>query len=375
MNGVKRALRPAARSIPVRRARRLLGRVGAPGLNPELELLHRRIDGIERSVGDLSRTNPRLDALELVVGQLQRAVGDLQQRLDTVDRHLPGVLNAVASTNGTARLLRRELDAVIERTNSAHTAFADESSRLSGEVAGLTADVVRMGDHIRDELWPLQAKAQGLDGLYQTAEWLTHRIETVRAEMLHELRYGPAKRQPERVEARIVDASALSGDGSLPRLNLGCGHVALNGYVNVDVRELPGVDVVAPVDSLPFGPDGVAEIFSAHVLEHFPQVALERQLLPYWFGLLAPGGTFRAVVPDVDAMFDQYRAGEISFDNLREVVYGGQEYDGDFHHTAFTPASLAALLEAAGFVDTEVIARGRVNGACLEFEIEARRPG
>jgi hypothetical protein len=73
-------------------------------------------------------------------------------------------------------------------------------------------------------------------------------------------------------------------------------------------------------------------------------------------------------------MIGQYRDGTISFENLREVVYGGQEYEGDFHHTAFTPESLSALLVKAGFGDVELIERGRENGECLEFELTARRP-
>ena len=61
-------------------------------------------------------------------------------------------------------------------------------------------------------------------------------------------------------------------------------------YVNIDMRELPGVDVVAPIDQLPFDDGTVAEIHSAHVLEHFPQEDLQRRLLPYWRDKLRPGG-------------------------------------------------------------------------------------
>jgi predicted SAM-dependent methyltransferase len=189
--------------------------------------------------------------------------------------------------------------------------------------------------------------------------------------MLHELRYGQP-RESAAIDVEIVNPAAL--DNETTRLNLGCGHLPLEGYVNVDMRKLPGVDVVAPLDAMPFESQSVDEIFSAHVLEHFPQAALERQLLPYWYSLLTPGGVFRSVVPDVDAMIDQYRDGSISFENLREVVYGGQEYEGDFHHTAFTPESLSALLVKAGFDEPHLVARGRENGACLEFELTARRP-
>ena len=40
----------------------------------------------------------------------------------------------------------------------------------------------------------------------------------------------------------------------------------------------------------------------------------------------------------------------------------------------FMPQSLRALLDEAGFVNTEVPVKGRRNGLCYEFEINARRP-
>ncbi|HZB41112.1 MAG TPA: hypothetical protein VE487_09115 [Ilumatobacter sp.] len=335
----------AARSNGVRNVRRGAGRFGAPGLNPEFEALRR----------ELTESSVRFD------------------------RHMPAVLNAIASTNGTARLLRRDFDRHVQAVDGeiarvdAEVVRLDETvANLAEEIKRLDGHVVRLNGHVSDELWPLMARADALGPLSETVGWLLQRVETVRAEMLHELRYGRGRKADE-VEVEVVNAAAVESAANL-RLNLGCGHLPLDGFVNVDMRKLPGVDVVAPLDAMPFEPQTVREIFSAHVLEHFPQAALERQLLPYWYTLLAPNGVFRSVVPDVDAMIEQYRAGTISFENLREVVYGGQEYEGDFHHTAFTPESLSALLLRAGFVDPELIERGRQNGACLEFELTARRP-
>ena len=103
---------------------------------------------------------------------------------------------------------------------------------------------------------------------------------------------------PAAIESRIVDTERverLAADGL--RLNLGCGHLALADYVNVDMRELPGVDVVAAIDDLPFDDGSVREIHSAHVLEHFAEEELHRRLLPYWLSQLEPGGEFRGIVP------------------------------------------------------------------------------
>ena len=59
------------------------------------------------------------------------------------------------------------------------------------------------------------------------------------------------------------------------------------------------------------------------------------------------------MVPDTDGMIDAYKSGEYPFDRFREVTYGSQEYDGDFHFNAFTVDSLSAALTAAGFVDIQ----------------------
>lgn len=57
------------------------------------------------------------------------------------------------------------------------------------------------------------------------------------------------------------------------KLNLGCGRNAIDGWVNVDAVDLPGVDVVADLDRcrdapLPFADDSADEFLLAHVLEH-----------------------------------------------------------------------------------------------------------
>jgi hypothetical protein len=315
--------------------------------------------------------------------------------------HQPSVLNAIASSSGTARLLRREVDAL--RTDTAHRlddvvaqtetmasaihdrlasidarsasvdARLDEVSEAADRLAGVVgvvepeleriAGAARQGDEdVRDELRTHVA----------TISWLLKRVELVRAELMNEIRYGHDRH--EQIVAHVVNPAALEpSDGEL-RVNLGAGHLPVEGYVNVDMRELPGIDVVATVDGLPFEPGSLTEVFSAHTLEHFPLEELRRKLLPYWFELLRPAGTFRAVVPDLEAMIAAYEKGATSFETLRSVAYGGQEYEGDFHFTGFSPTSLVELLTEAGFENAEVIAHARPNGDCLECEVSARRP-
>lgn len=211
---------------------------------------------------------------------------------------------------------------------------------------------------------------------------LTHQFEFQRKELLLEVRYGapaPDGTQTSNAEPktrRILNTEKVNtqrAQGTL-RLNIGCGHKPETERINVDMRELPGVDIVATVDQLPFIAGELQEIFSSHVLEHFPQEQLRRQLLPAWVNLLRQGGELRAIVPDAHAMLQAHTQGDIDFDTLRLITFGGQEYEGDFHHTMFTPHSLAALLTEVGLTDIRVEASGRRNGLCLEFEIVGTKP-
>ena len=78
------------------------------------------------------------------------------------------------------------------------------------------------------------------------------------------------------------------------RLNLGSGNEPLAGYVNVDRRTVPGVQVVADVTRLPF-PDGCAgEVVASSLLEHF---ADPYSVLGEVHRVLSPDGGFVMRVP------------------------------------------------------------------------------
>ena len=219
-----------------------------------------------------------------------------------------------------------------------------------------------------------------LEGVTNSLQYLMGRIEFVRRELMFELRYGASQSScgegPFRVKNKILSPEKLEiARKNILRLNLGCGHISLEGYLNVDRRDLSGVDIVAEADDLPFHEEEIDEIYSAHFLEHFPQEQLRRQLLPKFYTMLKVGGVFRAVVPDAKTMIEQYVACLYEYDDMREVMYGAQDYDGDFHYNMFTPESLMQLLTESGFINLKIIESGRKNGHCFEFEISAQKPG
>lgn len=71
-------------------------------------------------------------------------------------------------------------------------------------------------------------------------------------------------------------------------LNVGCGHDVLEGFVNLDVAELPGVDVVASLgeEPLPFPDATFSTILARDVLEHVDIIPALREL----HRVLEPGG-------------------------------------------------------------------------------------
>lgn len=217
--------------------------------------------------------------------------------------------------------------------------------------------------------------------IYKQVDLINTRIEFVREEMMYELRHltGSVTHHDDGssdIESKIINSQKIDKQRAEKRirLNVGCGHKPDPDRINVDMRELPGVDIVALAHKLPFASGEVHEIFSSHVMEHFPQQALERTLMPHWVARLARGGQLRAIVPDGQAMIDAYQNNEIDFDRLRLIFYGGQEYDGDFHHTMFTPQSLAALFASHGLTEITIEATGRPNGLCLECEVVGSKP-
>jgi hypothetical protein len=143
--------------------------------------------------------------------------------------------------------------------------------------------------------------------------------------------------------------------------------------INIDGRELPGVDIVADIANLPFEPGTVQEIHAIHLIEHFPPRYLLDVILPHWRNILAPNAVLKIIAPDAEAMIISHANKEMSFDNLALVTFGKQEYDGDFHYAMFSPSTLQTLLQKAGFNKIEIICAGRVNGLCREMEINAKK--
>ncbi|MEJ8813532.1 hypothetical protein WKW77_20775 [Variovorax ureilyticus] len=362
--------------------------IAAQGLKPRLRRTIRRI-GSWPLVGRFARIGvaiirgPQLLDARAQLTEAQVHLADSHAQLRERQAQL------LADNERFTAFFHHEFPKILEslsEINHRQSRIAAEQESLAQSVPVALRAIRRDIHHQSIELGQRIASTEEINGrqdqkvseLSNATGYLFGRVEFVRRELLYELRYGASMehRAGERLQAttQILAPEKLKDAREKGlRLNLGCGHVPLDGYLNVDRRALPGVDLVAEIDDLPFQDREIAEIHSAHVLEHFPQEQLRRSLLPYWHRLLRAGGMLRAVVPDAEAMMEHYSRGEYPYQSLREVTFGGQDYEGDFHFNMFTPASLTELMQEAGFMNVRIVESGRRNGDCYEFEIVATK--
>ena len=341
---------------------------GTAGHGPRFER-GRRVSAKSRMKGLLRPFARRMDARvgSVADGAFDAKLAPLSSGLRVeLDSQRGGIENLQSQLAS----LRSEFEANREIVNSTLDGLAADVRVLVRNLPIVMNTIASQNAMSRDQ----QRRIRSLEPVSAGLAYLTDRIEFVRKELLFEQRYRGETSAPVRAtEPKILNPEKLKLMGHEIRVNIGAGHISLPEYLNVDVRELPGIDIVADVTDLPFESGELTEIFSSHVLEHFPVEELKRRVLPYWVGLLKHGGKLVAVVPDIETMVMEHAAGRISFDDFREVVYGGQEYEGDFHFSGFSPESLVDILAEAGLKDIAVRETGRRNGLCYEMEVEATR--
>ena len=302
--------------------------------------------------------------------KMQQQNAALSERLDTLSATL-------AQRDSDAALAQQQNAALSERLDALSAALAQIQDAPKTDPAA-RQEIANLWDKIREYdanfrgIW----KSEGDINANLGSVWSTY--STFRQEIFYELdarTRSAGAAQPLHVEAKIKDSARekmRSADGQI-RLNLGSGNLAVEGYLNTDARDLPNVDIVADVAELPFEAGTVDEIFSAHLIEHFTRSRMEKELLPYWYSLLKPGGTFRVIFPDLEAMIDAYNASQMSFEQMGNVIMGGQDYQLDYHYAVYSPETVTKLLEKAGLRNIRILAQGRENGGCKETEILAEK--
>jgi len=150
------------------------------------------------------------------------------------------------------------------------------------------------------------------------------------------------------------------------KLNLGCGLDKKQGYINIDIRKEVNPDLIWNLENIPypFETNSVEEIIAKDVLEHFPFRKVEN-ILKEWFRILKPQGKLYIQTPDLIAIAikvilnNKYTWKDISY-----WVYGGQDYNENFHKSGFTIPTLKKLLESIGFKIEKIVNDGGTNLMC-----------
>jgi radical SAM superfamily enzyme YgiQ (UPF0313 family)/2-polyprenyl-3-methyl-5-hydroxy-6-metoxy-1,4-benzoquinol methylase len=153
------------------------------------------------------------------------------------------------------------------------------------------------------------------------------------------------------------------------RLYIGSGTDQREGFLNCDIRPMPGVEVVCDAWEISKHCFALEEIYSRHMLEHLTLAEVECALTD-WFEALAEGGKLHIIVPNLDYHLSQWARAEWTPKTYKETrsdarygfagLYGWQrecdprlnEYNKtywDVHKTGFNEKNLRLLLERAGF--------------------------
>ncbi len=206
---------------------------------------------------------------------------------------------------------------------------------------------------------------------------LEMRLEFARQEILTKLQ--PTLRRSQDIDARrdlfkprIISPEKVEAQRERGlRLNVGCGDITLDDYINIDYRDLPGVDIVADATAIPVKSGGAIEIIASHLVEHFSPFRLENVLLPYWRSLLAPGGQLIIVAWDGAAMLNAVSEGKMTFEAFREALFGAQEYEADFYLNLITLDTITESLKRSGFKFVEVNYCARPKGLFFELRVTA----
>jgi predicted SAM-dependent methyltransferase len=149
---------------------------------------------------------------------------------------------------------------------------------------------------------------------------------------------------------------AARQETKVKRLNWGCGSWAEPGWINSDIAESPGVDIVCDIrDGLPLEDESIDYAVSIHALPEIPYPELV-PTLEELRRVLKPGGVLRLALPDIEKGFEAYRGGDRDYFLVPDEEWSklGSKFIVQmiwygYSRTLFTPDFAQELLQKAGF--------------------------
>lgn len=132
------------------------------------------------------------------------------------------------------------------------------------------------------------------------------------------------------------------------KLHLGCGKRFIPGFIHIDFGDFSHIDYNRDVSDLSIYDDNSVDlIYASHVLEHFKRFEVDK-VLAEWYRVLKEGGILRIAVPDFESIITIYKKYQ-DMELIMGMLYGGQDYENNFHHIAFDFKYLSFKLKETGF--------------------------
>lgn len=132
------------------------------------------------------------------------------------------------------------------------------------------------------------------------------------------------------------------------RVELASGERPFDGYLHCDERRLPATNLVCRVECLPFASGSVESLLASHIIEHFSYRTVG-EVLDEWYRALKPGGDVLIITPNFAYVAHGYTEGWMDHKEARDRMFGGQDYEGNYHYNMYDYSSLQRALEETGF--------------------------
>ncbi len=150
--------------------------------------------------------------------------------------------------------------------------------------------------------------------------------------------------------------SARPAPAGVRRLNWGCGEFPEPGWLNSDIKDTPGIDIVADLrEGLPLETDSIDYITSIHALPELPFSDLVPALTELR-RVLKPGGVLRLALPDLERGIAAFQRGDREYfhvpdEDARSIgaKFVTQMTWYGYSHSLFVYDFVEELLERAGF--------------------------
>jgi len=160
-------------------------------------------------------------------------------------------------------------------------------------------------------------------------------------------------------------------------LNIGCGGRPTQStkdieWVNIDKYLVPPGGIQADAKDLPFEKETFDYVLCDQLLEHI-EMADILTVLQEIKRVLKKGGTAIIAVPEFKSAIKDFMSYDwdkyfnpFQYQWMSEVIYGGQNHEGEFHKTPMTPGFLHYALNMVGLTKHNLIMHPK-DGKCYSY--------